>query len=148
MAKGLRSKVKRRYRTVKRVHVQEVVERPKIEKLNERINYMINNKDIHEELIRPPNKFLHPNDENAVIPKHQLIKKIDFRSQALPISGLASVGNRRKYSLKEKLELKESYGNVAHFNDNIMLNKLVKEMHARSKEVMKLIEKKENNKKI
>ncbi|CRG96677.1 conserved Plasmodium protein, unknown function [Plasmodium gallinaceum] len=144
MAKGLRSKVKRRFRTIKRVHVNEVIEKPNLKKLNNKIKLMLNNKNIYEDLIKPPNKFLYPEDERAVIPQHKVTKKIDFRSEALPLSGLVTVGNRRKYSLNEKIELKNEMGNNPNFYDNIEVSKIIDDMHKRSREVMKKINKKED----
>ncbi|SBT87784.1 conserved Plasmodium protein, unknown function [Plasmodium malariae] len=139
MGKGLRSKVKRRFRTVKRVHVNEVIEKPNVKKLHDRIKRMLNNKNIYEDLIRPPNKFLYPDDEEAVIPQHKIVKNIDFRSEALPLSGFATTGNRRKYSVNEKLDIKNQYGNIPSLLGNTEINKLINDMHKRSKEVMNTI---------
>ncbi|CAD51813.1 hypothetical protein PFAG_02370 [Plasmodium falciparum Santa Lucia] len=145
MGKGLRSKVKRRFRTIKRIHVREHVEKPNLKKLNDRIKSMLNNKDIYQDLVRPPNKFLHPDDENAVIPQHKITKKIDFRSEALPLSGFATVGNRRKYNLTEQMSLKNEFGGNANFFENTEVSKMIEEMHKRSKEVMKVIKNNEQN---
>ncbi|CRG99339.1 conserved Plasmodium protein, unknown function [Plasmodium relictum] len=144
MAKGLRSKVKRRFRTIKRIHVNEVIEKPNLKKLNNRIKSMLNNKNIYEDLIKPPNKFLHPDNERAIIPQYKTTEKIDFRSEALPLSGLVTIGNRRKYSLNEKIELKNELGNNPNFYDNIEVSKMINDMHKKSKEVMKKINKKED----
>ncbi|SBS85165.1 conserved protein, unknown function [Plasmodium ovale curtisi] len=163
MAKGLRSKVKRRFRTVKRMHVNEIIEKPNVIKLNKRIKHMLNNskwkvhiyeaatcwpcEKVYKDLIKPPNKFLHPGayDEKAVIPQHKIAKHIDFRSEALPLSGFATIGNRRKYKLTEKMEIKNLYGNSIGLNDDNDINKLIEDMHKRSEEVMKAI--KENGEK-
>ncbi|SBT33781.1 conserved protein, unknown function [Plasmodium ovale wallikeri] len=139
MAKGLRSKVKRRFRTVKRMHVNEIIEKPNVIKLNKRIKLMLNNKKVYKDLIKPPNKFLHPDDEKAVIPQHKIAKHIDFRSEALPLSGFATIGNRRKYKLTEKMEIKNLYGNSIGLNDDNDISKLIEDMHKRSEEVMKAI---------
>ncbi|SCM20159.1 conserved protein, unknown function [Plasmodium chabaudi chabaudi] len=140
MGKGLRSKVKRRFRTVKRVHVHETIEKPTIEKLNKRVKDMLQNKNVYKDFIKPPNKFLYPDDENAVIPQHKILKSIDFRSEALPLSGFAAVGNRRKYDLKEKVEIQNQYGSNIGLYDNAEISKLIEDMHKRSKEVMKTLQ--------
>ncbi|CDU17532.1 hypothetical protein YYC_02638 [Plasmodium yoelii 17X] len=140
MAKGLRSKVKRRFRTVKRVHVHETIEKQNIANLNKRIKDMLQNKNVYKDFIKPPNKFLHPDDENAVIPQHKIAKSIDFRSEALPLSGFAMIGNRRKYDLEEKMEIKNQYGNNLGLYDNAEISKLIEDMHKRSKEVMKTLQ--------
>ncbi|GAW80194.1 hypothetical protein, conserved [Plasmodium gonderi] len=141
MAKGLRSKVKRRFRTIKRIHINEIIEKPNIIKLHKRIKQMKKNKNAQDDLIRPPNKFLYPDNEKAVIPQHKSAKVIDFRSEALPLSGFATVGNRRKYNISEQIEIKNQYGNTPSFFDNIELSKLIDDMHKRSVEVMKTISK-------
>ncbi|ANQ07499.1 Uncharacterized protein PCOAH_00017910 [Plasmodium coatneyi] len=141
MAKGLRSKVKRRFRTIKRIHVNEIIEKPNVVKLHNKIKRSNKSKNTQDDLIRPPNKFLYPDDERAVVPQHKSPKVIDFRSEALPLSGFANVGNRRKYSLSEKMEIKNHYGNTPGFFDNMELNKMIDDMHKRSVEVMNTISK-------
>lgn len=149
MAKGLRSKVKTRYRTVKRLHVDELVVRKDVEKLNKRMNATIKCQNPYMELIRPPNKFLHPENEQAVIPQHRNVKKIDFRPEALPIGGLATIGNRRKYTVEEQIEIKKAFGYDSSYMCKMNLNKMIEDMHNRSNEAMKYIQELEtNNEKI
>ncbi|CAD2090091.1 conserved protein, unknown function [Plasmodium vinckei brucechwatti] len=140
MGKGLRSKVKRRFRTVKRVHVHETIEKPNIAKLNKRVKDTLQNKNTYKDFIKPPNKFLHPDDENAVIPQHKIVKSIDFRSEALPLSGFAVMGNRRKYDIEEKIEIQNQYGGNLGLYDSAGISKLIEDMHKRSKEVMKTLQ--------
>ncbi|VWU49135.1 conserved protein, unknown function [Hepatocystis sp. ex Piliocolobus tephrosceles] len=139
MAKGLRSKVKRRYRNVKSIYVDENVVKPDIVKLNKRMKSMIEGENIYKELIKPPNKFLHPDNKDAIIPQHKLIKKIDFRSEALPLSGFANVGNRRKYNKKEIKQIKIQYNKTLDTHNNPDIATLINDMHKNSKEVLNII---------
>lgn len=59
----------------------------------------------HHTCVPLQNAFLYPNDPEAVFPKTQLRQPLDFRSEALPLSGYAASGCRRKYNDEEKLRL-------------------------------------------
>ncbi|EAA17016.1 hypothetical protein [Plasmodium yoelii yoelii] len=52
----------------------------------------------------------------------------------------AMIGNRRKYDLEEKMEIKNQYGNNLGLYDNAEISKLIEDMHKRSKEVMKTLQ--------
>lgn len=51
------------------------------------------------------NAFLHPSDPDSIFPQKQLVTPIDFRSEALPLSGYCVPGLRRKFTPEEKEEM-------------------------------------------
>eukprot|EP00916_Digyalum_oweni_P008694 GHVL01014507.1.p1 GENE.GHVL01014507.1~~GHVL01014507.1.p1 ORF type:complete len:130 (+),score=25.43 GHVL01014507.1:95-484(+) len=103
MAKGLRSKVKLRFRNAKRAKLDKSVT---LEKQNRCHNIL---KCIQEgtyvDVKKPLNAFLHPDEVDAVIPQRQVQPKIDFRSAYVSESATAFIGNRRKISKKDRLDL-------------------------------------------
>jgi hypothetical protein len=94
MAKGLRSKVKRRLRTVRRQHYWEVEGKQKLQDLSAKLQDPTY--DFTKDGSLPVNAFLEPNNPNAVFPQHAKPHILDFRSHKIAGSGFASVGNFRK----------------------------------------------------
>ncbi|EDO06302.2 hypothetical protein BBOV_II003470 [Babesia bovis T2Bo] len=99
MAKGIRAKSLRRYRTAKRHVINELVELPLVKEANRKVRLLQCGIDITPEI--KPNKFLEPDNPDAVFPQRVVKPAIDLRSEALPYSGLAGMYNRRKFSPEE-----------------------------------------------
>eukprot|EP00921_Rhytidocystis_pertsovi_P017917 GHVQ01028140.1.p1 GENE.GHVQ01028140.1~~GHVQ01028140.1.p1 ORF type:complete len:119 (-),score=10.94 GHVQ01028140.1:222-578(-) len=110
MAKGLRCKTKRRYRSVKRQRVLETVVTDRINKSNDKLLKVQQGIDISE--IKKPNAFLNPDDPEAVFPQHGVVRPMDFRAENLPLSGFVGSGSRRKFTEDEKVQIKEKYGHT------------------------------------
>ncbi|CAK83021.1 unnamed protein product (macronuclear) [Paramecium tetraurelia] len=94
MAKSQRSKVMRRWRSLKREHLQNVKVNSDLHDLNQKLEATIQNR--FQRPIQPKNKFLHPSDPTAQIPKFKPQPIVDFRSQSLPYTATQFVGARRK----------------------------------------------------
>ncbi|CAD7953553.1 unnamed protein product [Amoebophrya sp. A120] len=105
MAKSIRSKIKKRLRTVKRQRVDKMVDTPRREACNNSLTKLIKGEVTRHKQVK--NAFLHPNDPEAEIPQKSVKKPIDFRSETLPMSGFATKGNRRKYTEEERKELQK-----------------------------------------
>lgn len=86
MAKGLRSKVKKRWRSLKRAHVEEVKLKSDLQEISSKLHATIHNvfTSISSKKAyrtpEPKNAFLFPNDPSAAIPKYVQPQLIDFRS--------------------------------------------------------------------
>ena len=111
MGKSIRSKIKKRLRTVKRQRVDAMIITPREEEKHERLIQTAQGRSVTR--LRPKNAFKYPESEDAVFPQHEIMKPVDFRAQNLPMAGTVFRGNRRKYSEDEKA----------------MLNKIIKENH-------------------
>ncbi|CAD8088948.1 unnamed protein product [Paramecium sonneborni] len=109
MAKSQRSKVMRRWRSLKREHLQNVKVNTDLHDLNQKLEATIQNR--FQRPTQPKNMFLHPNDPTAQIPKLKPQPIVDFRSQSLPYTATQYVGARRKpiqeVVLKSEPELEE-----------------------------------------
>ncbi|PFH33791.1 hypothetical protein BESB_080070 [Besnoitia besnoiti] len=114
MAKGLRSKSKRRYRAVKRQCVAQTVERDRLDCVSARLQLLQEGNDLVDLDIRPPNAFLHPDTEGAVFPqKLPGPPPLDFRCEKVGLlAGLASTHNRRKYTQEEEEDFMRAYDNL------------------------------------
>jgi len=66
MAKSLRSKVKRRWRALKRKVMDEVVTKPNCDKMHENIRATVNGYEYRQP--KKANAFLNPEDPNAEFP--------------------------------------------------------------------------------
>ena len=92
MAKGIRSKVKRRFRTAKRGVVKRTVTesrtKPILNKLLRAAEGVI---DVD---VKPPNAF-RSDEPDAVIPQHTFTPCTDFRSDKVTEAQYATSGNRR-----------------------------------------------------
>jgi len=95
MGKSIRSKIKKRLRTVKRQRVDAMLVAPREEEHYQSLQKVIEGRSV--KLARPKNAFKYPDAEGAVFAQHELMKPIDFRAQNLPMAGYAFRGNRRKY---------------------------------------------------
>eukprot|EP00386_Alphamonas_edax_P015974 GDKI01048857.1.p1 GENE.GDKI01048857.1~~GDKI01048857.1.p1 ORF type:complete len:225 (+),score=65.56 GDKI01048857.1:1-675(+) len=93
MAKSIRSKVKRKFRTAKRVEIKATVELNRIEKAHEKVIKLQQGESVAEKI--KVNKFLHPDHPDAEIPQKGPTKNVDFRSEALPDSQTAFIGGQR-----------------------------------------------------
>lgn len=111
MGKSIRSKIKKRLRTVKRQRVDAMIVTPREKEKHEKLVQTAQGRSVTR--LRPKNAFKYPDSEDAVFPQHEIMKPVDFRAQNLPMAGTAFRGNRRKYSDEEKE----------------MLNKIIKENH-------------------
>ncbi len=91
MAKSIRSKIKKRFRTAKRLRVVAMVEKPRTARKNAALQEVINGSagsknqgtSLHKAGtagIGKRNAFLYPNDKNAEIPQQSVKKPIDFRA--------------------------------------------------------------------
>ena len=96
MAKSIRSKVKKRFRTAKRSLVDAVIERPRAELNN--ITCKMISKGAYRQVKKPANAFKYPDSTDAIFPQVEPVKPIDFRSEAIPTAGFATIGNRRKFN--------------------------------------------------
>jgi len=102
MAKGIRSKVKKRFRTAKRELVNATVEKKRVAEANRKLK-LIQEGRIAEVMPKTKkNAFLYPNDKEAEFPQHQLVKPLDFRSSALPGAKYAAARGRRKFTAEEQ----------------------------------------------
>ncbi|KAF4655172.1 hypothetical protein FOL47_009550 [Perkinsus chesapeaki] len=99
MAKSIRSKVKKRFRTCKRQLVSATIEKKRLVDTNKRLTEVA--AGVFVKPTTPKNAFLYPDDPEAAFPKVIVAKPLDFRSEAMPHSGYAITGNRRKYGASE-----------------------------------------------
>lgn len=111
MAKSIRSKIKKRLRTVKRQRVDAMICTPREAEKNAALHRVIEGRSVT--LARPKNAFKYPAQDGAVFPQHEIMKPIDFRAQNLPMAGYAFRGNRRKYEGEQK-EFMENLKKSSH----------------------------------
>lgn len=111
MGKSIRSKIKKRLRTVKRQRVDAMIVTPREKEKHEKLVQTAQGRSVTR--LTPKNAFKYPESEDAVFPQHEIMKPVDFRAQNLPMAGTVFRGNRRKYSDEEKT----------------MLSKIIKENH-------------------
>jgi hypothetical protein len=104
MAKSLRSKIMRRWRKLKRGHLDNVIVKPKEAKIYE--NNLANLAGLEYREKEKLNAFLHPDAPDAEFPKVTPAPIIDLRSTSIPGSGREWSG----YKLKNKT-VTESYQN-------------------------------------
>lgn len=106
MAKSLRSKIMRRWRKLKRGHLDNVVMKPREEKVYENVAANLAGVDYRPKDL--PNAFLHPDAPDAVFPKVTPAPIIDLRSTSIPGSGREWSGASRKN--KTVTESYQNYG--------------------------------------
>lgn len=92
MAKSLRSKVKRRFRTAKRGVIKRTVAHERAKPVLEALAKA--SQGIIESKVTPPNAF-RSDDDDAVVPQHTFTPLTDFRASVVPEAGYAITGNRR-----------------------------------------------------
>ena len=82
MAKSIRSKIKKRFRTAKRIRVLATVEKARRAELSANIAKVA--AGTRESDGQPKNAFLHPYAEGAEIPMASIKEALDFRASANP----------------------------------------------------------------
>mmetsp|Transcript_68636 Transcript_68636/g.128032 ORF Transcript_68636/g.128032 Transcript_68636/m.128032 type:complete len:238 (-) Transcript_68636:20-733(-) len=112
MAKSIRSKIKKRFRTAKRQRVDAMLVKPLTQEKHEALKRVIEGRSVT--LARPKNAFKYPDAAGAVFPQHEVMKPIDFRSQNLPMAGYAFRGNRRKYTDPSEVALMQDIAKNSH----------------------------------
>merc|ERR1712216_647328 len=120
MAKSIRSKVKKRFRTAKRHRVEAMIEKPRLERKHKSLKAQINNEVI--EAKNKKNAFLYPNDKESEIPQITIKKPLDFRAEFNEAAGYAFRGNRRKYD-EDELENHHSIERNSHPKHEIIAGK-------------------------
>ncbi|KAK9170772.1 hypothetical protein CmeUKMEL1_09515 [Cryptosporidium meleagridis] len=104
MAKGLRSKVKRRFRTAKRLLIKNTLELSRNTEKSNALREIGEGTYVQKEI--PLNAFLYPESKNAVFPQKNRNASIDFRSESISsIAGYMGPGNRRKYYPGEEIPI-------------------------------------------
>jgi Protein of unknown function (DUF2423) len=103
MAKSIRSKVKKRFRTAKRTLVSASVDQERAKSSFSILNVVA--KGLTSTIKKQKNAFKYPQDTDAVFPTVSQPVPLDFRSQSMPHSGYATVNNRRKFMEGEKQEV-------------------------------------------
>ena len=84
MAKGIRSKVKKRFRTAKRIRVDKLVNLPNRRECA--AGMQLTALGVPEKKTGgPKNAFLYPNDPKSEIPQTSVKTPIDFRCEAMPM---------------------------------------------------------------
>lgn len=94
MAKGARSKVKKRLRSIKAQHLYQIKGKAQLEDLATKLNDP--NYNMKRDHALPPNAFLHPNNPMAVFPQTAKPEILDLRSHKMELGGYAAVGVFRK----------------------------------------------------
>lgn len=128
MAKGLRSKVKRRFRTAKRLLIKNTLELSRNIEKSAALKEIGEGTYVQKEI--PLNAFLYPESKNAIFPQKNRNVSVDFRSQSISnIAGYMGPGNRRKYYPGEdvpKLSIMGE-GNLTNSRDVEIVN-IIKDM--------------------
>ena len=94
MGKSIRSKVMKRYRTVKRQYIASTTDIDRLKAMNQKCMMIAAG---HQLESKPTvNAFRYPQQIDAEIPRVIVAKSTDFRSEALPNAGYAVSRNQRK----------------------------------------------------
>ncbi|EEA05479.1 uncharacterized protein CMU_024850 [Cryptosporidium muris RN66] len=109
MAKSLRSKVKRRFRTAKRLLIRDTLEARRNSEKSQILKEI--GEGIYTQKYSPLNGFLYPESENSFIPQKNRDPVIDFRSHSISIAGFMGSGNRRKFYPEENIPNLSILGN-------------------------------------
>jgi len=119
MAKSIRSKIKKRLRTVKRQRVDAMIVRPQVQANYDNLVAVMQGRSVR--LNSPKNAFKYPEDEAAVFSQHEIFKPIDFRSSHLPMAGYVYRGNRKmsKYT-GEQADYMEKLKKTNHPKEEVM----------------------------
>jgi len=104
MAKGLRSKIKKRMRTVRREHYWEIEGKQKLQDVSAKLHDPTY--DFKEDGTLPANAYLEPNNPKAVFPQHARPHILDFRAHKIAGSGFASKYNNRKMMTEKSTKSK------------------------------------------
>ena len=124
MAKGIRSKVMRRLRTVRRQHYWEIEGKQKLEDLSAKLQDPTY--DFRQDGSLKSNAFLEPSNPNAIFPQHAKPHILDFRSHKMAGSGFTSIGNFRK--MMSATAKKSKYDSVVRTPSEIERDDLQAEM--------------------
>lgn len=100
MGKSIRSKVKKRFRAVKKQRVNMLIDTPRAAENNAMLKEIVAGTFVAETTKK--NAFLYPEDPDAEFPQAPPTVPLDFRSEALPMSGYAACQNRRKFTPEER----------------------------------------------
>lgn len=103
MGKSIRSKIKKRLRTVKRQRADAMIYTPQTQEHHDSLQRLIEGRSVS--LAKPKNAFKYPDEKGACFPQHTIMKPIDYRAENLPMAGFVFRGNRRKYSKEEQEQL-------------------------------------------
>jgi hypothetical protein len=98
MAKGLRSKHKKRLRAAKAEHIYETKGKYQLAIQSAKLHDM--NYSMAADHAPKPNAFLHPNNPQAVFPQIKKPEIIDLRVSRMKNGGLVAVGTFRKHFSK------------------------------------------------
>lgn len=104
MAKGLRSKYKKRIRSARAAHLYETKGRHALEVQSAKLHDK--NYSMKADHALPPNAFLHPNNPFAVFPQTAKPEFMDFRINKMKNGGLVAIGNFRKVISKNAKQSK------------------------------------------
>ena len=94
MGKSLRSKIERRWRKLRRGHLDEMLVKPKTEEFNVKCQKALAGIEYREKDSK--NAFLHPDDPEAEFPQYRPPPIIDLRANSIPGSGLEYSGASRR----------------------------------------------------
>jgi hypothetical protein len=94
MGKSLRSKVKRRFRSLKREVLNRGVLREQLNDISAKLKMTAEGKNYREPEVK--NAFLYPNDPQAKFPQYQKQPLVDFRSSHIEFAGHEFIGALRK----------------------------------------------------
>ncbi len=103
MAKSLRSKAKRRLRTVRREHYWETRGKHDLAKIAARLHNPYY--DMSDFAVKP-NAFVEPSNPLAVFPQIAKPDIMDFRSHKMPKGGYAAIGTFRKHLSENSIKTK------------------------------------------
>lgn len=95
MAKGLRSKIKKRWRKLRRDHIDEIIGKEQHNRIVETLKAVAVGQEYRPK--DKPNAFLHPDAPDAVFPQVKPAPIIDLRSTSIPGSGREWSGANRKH---------------------------------------------------
>jgi len=119
MGKSIRSKIKKRLRTVKRQRVDAMIVRPQAQANYDNLVAVMQGRSVR--LNSPKNAFKYPEDEAAVFSQHEIFKPIDFRSSHLPMAGYVYRGNRKMSKYKgEQADYMEKLKKTNHPKEEVM----------------------------
>ena len=124
MAKGQRSKYKRRIKSVRRQHYMEIQGNQLLQDISNKLHDPLY--DIVADHGLPVNAFIEPNDPNAIFPQYPKPNILDFRSHKMAGDGFASIGNFRKsMSTNSK---KSKYETIVKTPEMLIAEQIEKEM--------------------
>lgn len=94
MAKSLRSKIQRRWRSLRRSHIDTAVCKAQETKITDSLNAVMCGQEYREKEYK--NAFLHPEDAESKFPQRTPAPMIDLRSSSIAGAGREWSGANRK----------------------------------------------------